>query len=742
MSVEAASRLSGSDDEPADTTPGPTPADSPSGKPSDLPWWRRPRHLRRQLAGTLVLVALASIVLVAGLNFIAARQLLDQGARDQLAGVGEARARSIDLGIDRVLGSTSASAADLGVVQSLRDLSAGYADLAEENLSERQGTDLNEWYRSNVVDPLNELPLDQDFALGDVEPRTDAARYAQLHYTIGGTGESRRDLDDAADGSTYSTAHAQHHPYLRGLADVLGLEDLLLVNLDGAIVYSVEKRIDFGTNLVDGPYRDSRLAESRRSHLSRLPIGEAVLTDIELYLPAGAEPVTFAAATIRDDTEVIGVLVTQVPVSSLNAVTTASQGWEDVGLSTGESYVVGPDRVLSSESRLWIEDPDSYLEKVDDPELAQLIEALGSPVGLQRVDTEPVETALDGTVFEGTSRNYLGQKTFTYATPISVRGVEWIVVADIPLNEARAPLYDYGRTIGLVLVIILPIAGIIGLWLANRLTRPIPPVVAAALAVAEGERNPDLPDLGRDEFGDLARRLGQMATELGLQETALAEQYEERRQLLLTVLPPRMVQADGIVSGQGDNAATATVVAASIAPSDMDQTSPESELPQVLAEALTGAEQLAQQHGVERVRAAADQYLFLVGLDSPDGGADLAIAFAIDLLAMINELAADKEVSLPVHLGLSSGSIATGILERGSLTFAAWGEPVRRALALGALSQADEILVDDSTAEIADTDRWPLTAATDVVALDGQPMTLFTVAGDNMTPPSRAKKDE
>ncbi len=77
MSVEAASRLSGSDDEPADTTPGPTPADSPSGKPSDLPWWRRPRHLRRQLAGTLVLVALASIVLVAGLNFIAARTGID-----------------------------------------------------------------------------------------------------------------------------------------------------------------------------------------------------------------------------------------------------------------------------------------------------------------------------------------------------------------------------------------------------------------------------------------------------------------------------------------------------------------------------------------------------------------------------------------------------------------------------------------------------------------------------------------
>ena len=57
--------------------------------------------------------------LVAGLNFVAARHLLDDGTKDQLVGVGEARARSIDLGIGRVLASTSALAADLAVVESL-----------------------------------------------------------------------------------------------------------------------------------------------------------------------------------------------------------------------------------------------------------------------------------------------------------------------------------------------------------------------------------------------------------------------------------------------------------------------------------------------------------------------------------------------------------------------------------------------------------------------------------------------
>ena len=59
---------------------------------------------------------------------------------------------------------------------------------------------------------------------------------------------------------------------------------------------------------------------------------------------------------------------------------------------------------------------------------------------------------------------------------------------------------------------------------------------------------------------------------------------------------------------------------------------------------------------------------------------------------------------LAVHVGLSTGPVASGVLDRGSLTFGAWGEPVRRALAIAALSRADEILVDLTTAEGAEPD--------------------------------------
>jgi len=76
-----------------------------------------------------------------------------------------------------------------------------------------------------------------------------------------------------------------------------------------------------------------------------------------------------------------------------------------------------------------------------------------------------------------------------------------------------------------------------------------------------------------------------------------------------------------------------------------------------------------------------------------------------------------------VHIGISTGQVATGILARGSLTFAAWGEPVRRALAISALSSADDVLVDVSTSEAA-SGEWSYEPADDVVDLDDQPISV------------------
>jgi len=72
--------------------------------------------------------------------------------------------------------------------------------------------------------------------------------------------------------------------------------------------------------------------------------------------------------------------------------------------------------------------------------------------------------------------------------------------------------------------------------------------------------------------------------------------------------------------------------------------------------------------------------------------------------------------------------VTTGVLKQGSLTFGAWGEPVRRALALAAVSGRALVLIDDSTAAGITNQGWSLSPADDVASLDVSPMTLHALA--------------
>ncbi len=408
----------------------------------------------------------------------------------------------------------------------------------------------------------------------------------------------------------------------------------------------------------------------------------------------------------------------------LTAITTANGDFEGVGLGQGESYVVGRDLLLRSESRRWLEDPQSYLDDVDDPEVKRFIEFFGSPIGIQPVDTEPVRVGSEGRIFEGSSRNYLGEFTFSYARQISAGGTDWVVVADQPLSELRGPLYDYVLRLGLVLALVLPAAALIGYFVADRLTRSIPPVVELASDIAAGARNLDPPSLGSNEFGDLARRLSQLARELGIQEEALSAEYERRRELPLSVLPPRLVMDEGEIGGTGEANDTGTVISIAI---DAEGGQPDDdEVAEFIRRFGRAVESTADELDIERIRAAHDRFLFLAGVDRPDDGARNAADFAAELLEVTASMAVSDEVIPVVHIGMSTGPVATGVLESGSITFTVWGEPVRRALAIGALSTTNEILIDESTAE-ALGENAALQPAVDVIALDGEPMTLFTI---------------
>ncbi len=689
---------------------------------ASLPFWRRPRRLRRQIARTLVLTALAAIALFGALNYLAADQLLRTGTQEQLASVAQARVRSIELGTDRLLSRVSTASADLAVAQAMQDFETAFVALRNDTLPPAEAATLDDFYERNVVQPINEADL-AEITLSDVVPSSAGGQFVQYHYTVADA--------PTGDDTSYADAVADHEEFLIELSTTIAGGDVLLISSDtGEIVYSVDKRIDLGASLVDGPYANSSLAELVVEDLPQVRAGDALLSDFRIYIPTGGRPVLFAASAIRSGNEIVGILAVEIPLTALDRITTADGNWDALGLGDGESYVVTSDRVLQSTSRAWLDDPESYLDQVEDPEQRRLIEVFGSPVGVQTVDTEPVTQGFEGQPFEGPSTNYLGRQVYSSSASIDVPGVEWVVVTDVPLGDARRSVNEYLVRMAIVAAIMLPVTALAGVWIARRLTKPIRPAVDAARSVADGERHLDVPSGRNDEFGDLARRLALMASTLERQEMALAEEYERKRQMLLAVLPPHLVEPGGDVSGTGDRADLSTVVAVAV-DTERSEFDTQEDLAEMLGSAARLAERLAHEHGVERIRVAADRYLFLAGVsaghdhESHHDGADAALAFVTALTAGVQELREANPLAIAMHTGVSTGPVATGVLELGSLTFGAWGEPVRRALAISALSAPDEILVDATTVEAATRD-WTFLPA-DVIDLADEPMAVSTL---------------
>lgn len=696
-----------------------------------LPFWRRPRRLRRQITTTLLLTALVALALFGALNYVAADTLLLDGTTAQLSSEADARASSTEQGVARALSRVSGVAADRGVVAALRDFTEGFDAAGDTQLDPAQSAELDRFYENEIIAPVAALGV-FDVTVEDVLPRTTASRWVQYHYTMPtGTAGS------AVPSTPYDTAISAHDEFLTELSSRFGGGDLLLIDTDDQIVYTTNKSIDLGTSLIDGPYADSHLATLVGDDLERVRAGQAALTDFRVYAPAGGKPVLFAAAAIRDGNKVAGTLAIEIALERIDAITTAGEGVDGSGLDDVDSYVVSSDLLLQSTPQSWIKDPGRYLDGIADAEEQQITNALGSPVGVQTIDTEPVRAALEGEPFVGASRNALNRRTYSSSTQIDLPGVSWVVVTEIPLTVARRPLFGYLIRMGIVAAILLPLAAVAGFFLARRLTRPIPLAVDAARAVANGERHLDLPPLGNNEYGDLGRRLTRMAGTLEQQERALADEFERKRDLLLSVLPADLVRDDGVVTGTGERADDASVIAVTFEPNraELDDI----ELADALATATTVAERLASERRIERIRVAADRSLFIAGFGPDSDGADEALDFASALTAELRSLADTGGLAFSLHLGISTGPVATGVLERGSLTFAAWGEPVRRALAISALSSADEILVDLSTMDAVSGD-WESHAADDVVDLDDQPISVrrltIVPATEATTPPS------
>ena len=308
---------------------------------------------------------------------------------------------------------------------------------------------LEAYYRERLAPYLHGLDGRPVPTVESLMPADPAAVVLQLLHVVAdaargdAAGLERPALAPAA--SAYEAASAALDPPMRRLLERLGYHDLYLIEgQTGRIVWSVEREVDLGTSLLTGPYRETNLARAFRAARDAADPTAVALVDFELYVPSRNEPNAFMAAPITAGGERIGILALELPIAPVDAIMTGGQTWRAGGLGrTGETYLVGADQRMRTNSRFFLEHPEAYLRRLAAlglPETERrLIRAHRSTILFERISSPAVESVLAGATGSTTARDYRGVPVIASYAPVEVPGVRWGLVAKIDTAEALAP---------------------------------------------------------------------------------------------------------------------------------------------------------------------------------------------------------------------------------------------------------------------------------------------------------------
>ena len=322
--------------------------------------------------------------------------------------------------------------------------------------------------------------------------------------------------------SLYGNYHSLFHPVFRQYLQAFGYYDIFIADAQtGHVIYSVFKELDFATSLKTGPYQNSGLGKAFKNALP-LKQGETAIIDFAPYGPSYDAPASFIATPIFEEGVVEGVLIFQMPVDRLNEIMTYKQNWKQSGLgASGETYLVGQDGLLRSESRFLIEDKTGYLAAIKQagvtPDIVAEISAKGSSMGLQPVNTLAAKKALSGQAGFDVVLDYRNVPVYSAFAPLNIKGLQWAVLSEIDEEEALLAVKNLTRSQTLVSVLVTLVLVALGAFVAHNLgrilSRPITHMLKSIEEIA-GTLNVSVRiaryGKSNDEISDMAKAINHM----------------------------------------------------------------------------------------------------------------------------------------------------------------------------------------------------------------------------------------
>jgi methyl-accepting chemotaxis protein len=419
------------------------------------------KTLRIRLPIAIVGLGLVSASATGWIGWSGADQALTKAASDRLALAAETRRTSLELVEERLRVDAANLAAQKAVTDNISDFTETLAspETAEKTLS----------YFSAAPSP-----------------------------------KERMQLDGAESGTMYGLRHSKVHPAMLSSIQQGGYEDILLLDVDGRIVYTVLKGPEFTRNVADAELAASGLA----SMFASLKVAEGravVFQDFKASSLASGAPAAFIGAPImrranaamggaQDDVRA-GYAIIRFSPSIVDRVFGDRHGLGE----TGETVAVGKDGMLRTNAPL-----------VKTPTAGKPASDLGFVSGKAVHD---------------------GKDYITAESNVEFFDAPWRIIAEQSNEEALSAVSSITRMMVIALAVIIAAQMLLGWLVARAIVKPIGSLTGALQAMATGTLTEEISGRNReDEIGDIARAVEKIREYTAAEAARHAEEAESERQ--------------------------------------------------------------------------------------------------------------------------------------------------------------------------------------------------------------------
>jgi two-component system sensor histidine kinase ChiS len=351
-------------------------------------------------------------------------------------------------------------------------------------------------------------------AFRSLGPDIDSARqYAQTRYHPGSGHAIKTPVSKGSPNypgvERYRLLHKRYHRAYLALLARADFDDLLLVDKQGNVTYSVKKHSNYGTNLLTGPYQDSELGrtfaalkrQDRQVKGKRDPHPNVVMSDFAQDPDGNAY--AWLGAPIIQQGYLHSYALFRLPNHALTALMSPSSS------SDIQTLLVGDDLQVRGHSST----PETIANS-----LAVIEKALGNHTGVERYD------------------NASGDTMLAAFAPISTHGLHWALVAEVPIDIAFARV----RQLEQLFIVAMLLAGfavvVASNSMSNFITRPLLQLTWAAEKVSAGDLDTKIHHTRRhDEIGRLAVSFSRMRRAIREKLQLIHQQNQTLEQSLATI---------------------------------------------------------------------------------------------------------------------------------------------------------------------------------------------------------------